>query len=130
MDKQFSPGFLIDKHISDTKSDELSLSLIEGFFSRFLSASSDGRRRKIRNCPDHLFDMLDRDQSRAFKLTPGTRMTRTPEKILMVETTGRVMPAGVAGMPVDDAPRCVKLVCRMSKARNHHNSAVCRPRQP
>ena len=57
-------------------------------------------------------------------------MTRTAEEIVVVETTDRVMPAGVAGMPVDDAPRGVRLVCRMSKTRNHRHCAAGRPRQP
>src|ERR1700733_6060634 len=59
-------------------------------------------------------------------------MPRTPEKILMVEAMAWIVPARVAGVPVDHPIWCRKFVARMREAADQHHRATdgpCEPRQ-
>ena len=85
---------------------------------------------KVGNLLQHLLYLRGRDQSRAFELTPGVLVTRTPEEVLMIEAVPYIVPAAIAGVIVDHAERCCKFVGCMREAADHHHWSTGRPREP
>ena len=60
----------------------------------------------------------------------GSLVTRTPEEIEVIEIQPHVVPAGVAGVIIDDAVRRCEFVRRMGKAGNHHHRDTAPPCEP
>ena len=57
-------------------------------------------------------------------------MARTPEEVEVVEVLAHVIPAGMAGVVVDDAVRRRELVGRMREAGDHHDRHLAGPGEP
>ena len=70
------------------------------------------------------------DQPGALELPRRAGMARAPQEILVVEPHPLVVPAAVAGVPVDDAIWRGEFVGRVGKATDHHHLAARRPGQP
>ena len=87
-------------------------------------------RTKPGDALDCGFDVFGGDQPGAFELPRRAGMARTPQKVLVIETMPRVVPAAVAGMPVDHPVRRREFVGRMREATDQHHRTACRPRQP
>lgn len=57
-------------------------------------------------------------------------MARAPEEVLVVEAQSRVVPAGIAGVVVDDPVGREEFGRRMRKAGDHHDFRARRPGEP
>src|SRR5690348_16654577 len=82
------------------------------------------------NCLDHLLYLRRRDQPRALEMSGRILMARTPEEILVVEPVPRIVPATVAGVPVDHPIRGCELVGRMCESADQHHRTTRRPGEP
>src|SRR5579883_329274 len=98
---------------------------IYSVISMLLPQRGEGRDPLDR--PDHL---LGGDQACAFELARRAGMARAPEEVLVVKQHARVVPAGIAGMPVDHAIGCRELVYRMGEAADQHDRRAGRPGEP
>src|SRR5215467_5805561 len=59
------------------------------------------RNAELRDSVHHLLHLLSGDQPRAFELPGRAGMARAPRKVLVVEALPDVIPAAIAGVPVD-----------------------------
>ena len=60
-------------------------------------------------------------------MTVGAFVTRTPEEVVVVEIDAHVVPAGVAGVVVDDAVGRGEFVGRMCEAGDHDDRDFASP---
>lgn len=83
---------------------------------------------------EQLFQLIDNmhagDEARTFKLARRVLMPGAPQEVVMVKPLRGVIPAGVAGMPVNDAVRRFKLIGGMCEAGDHHDLGARSPGQP
>ena len=87
-------------------------------------------RAKARNGFDHLRHLRCRDKPRAFKLPRRVGVARAPQEILVIEGELRIVPTGVAGVPIDDPIRGRKFRGGMAEARDHHDGTAGSPSKP
>ena len=57
-------------------------------------------------------------------------VARTPQKIEVVEVHAHIIPAGIAGMEIDNAVRGMEFIGRIGEARDHHHGYFAAPGQP
>src|ERR1700722_1790169 len=103
------------------------------FASSYLNAAfakSANRLPKPRDSPDGALHMLDRDQPGALELARRACMARAPEEVLVIESQRRIVPAGVAGVVVDDPPGRLELGRRMGEAADQDDLRARRPSEP
>ena len=67
----------------------------------------------LHQTPDRMDHLRPGNQAGALELPVRALVARTPEEILVIELEGRVIPAGIAGVPVDDPIGRGELVIRM-----------------
>ena len=70
------------------------------------------------------------DQPGAFELPRRAGVARAPQEVLVVEAVPHVVPAAVAGVPVDHPVRRGEFVGRVGEAADQHHRHAGRPGQP
>ena len=85
---------------------------------------------KGRNLLDGGDDLLGGDEACAFELPVVALVAGAPEEVEMVEILPHVVPAGMAGVVVDDTVRRRELVGRMREAGDHHHGHFASPGEP
>src|SRR5215469_14386599 len=88
------------------------------------------RNAELRDSVHHLLHLLSGDQPRAFELSGRAGMARAPQKILVVEALPDVIPAAIAGVPVDHPVWRGELVGRMGETADQHHWRAGRPGEP
>ena len=85
---------------------------------------------KSRYAADDGLDLICRNKARTFELTRRVLVTGTIEKVVMIKSDQRIIPATVAGVEVNDPVGRLEFVVRMREARYHYDGYVGGPRQP
>jgi len=81
--------------------------------------------------PVDMGDHLSRcDQAGALKMTGSVLMAGAPHEVIVLEALSGVIPATIAGVPVNHAKRCGELVDRVSEARDQHDRRAHSPSHP
>ena len=86
--------------------------------------------RKCRDLPNYSLNLVRSNKPRTFELPRRVAVTRTPEKIFVVEAAPDVVPTTVTGVPVDHPERRREFGQRVAEAADQYHRRAGRPGKP